>query len=181
MTENKGFDPQTIEEYRARIEAGGMLYVEDEEDERSDEYCHFYFLGKFEGKDVVYDTVMYTLRLEHESELHEIAERRAAAQFPDYHRVMDAASEEEEPSEREEEIGMFMAEIIMELEEEGTVKVREHVDIDTDADFGIALDVGLHRPRLTQQEIEQFIRAFNEGNLKLDDRLYSFETESFTD
>jgi hypothetical protein len=54
MTENKGFDPQTIEEYRARIEAGGMLYVEDEEDERSDEYCHFYFLGKFEGKDVVY-------------------------------------------------------------------------------------------------------------------------------
>src|SRR5690606_29663232 len=172
MKENKGFDPATIEEYRQRMEARGAIYLEDEEDERSDEYCHFFFIGKHEGREVIDDAVMYTLRLEHESEQYEIAEQRAAEQFPDYQRIIEEESSGDgEPSEREEEIGMFMAEVIMELEEEGAVKVREHVDIDPDAEFGVALDIGLHRPRITPQEIEQFIRSFNEGNLRLDEAL----------
>src|SRR3712207_7946942 len=50
-----------------------LEYLLDENDENSDEYAHFYFIGKFEGKDVIYDTAIYTLRLHHESELYEIA------------------------------------------------------------------------------------------------------------
>ena len=83
-----------------------------------DEYAHFYFIGKFEGKDVIYDTAIYTLRLHHESELYEIAEHRAAQHFPEYKKI---TYEEDENGNLatldplEEEIGLYMAEVIMTL------------------------------------------------------------------
>ncbi len=36
---------------------------------------------------MIYDAVMYTLRLQHESELFEIAEHRAARHFPQYKKI----------------------------------------------------------------------------------------------
>src|SRR6478672_1542137 len=121
MTVNKGFDPQVIEDYRKKISATNQLFMLDHEDENSDEYVHFYFIGLYEGKEVVYDAVMYTLRLQHESEMFEIAEHRAAKHFPEYKKI---AYEEDENGNLEtldplqEEIGLFMAEVIMELEED---------------------------------------------------------------
>ncbi len=183
MIENKGFDPDTIEEYRSRMKAAGTNYVQDAEDERGDEYAHFYFVGLYEGKEVVYDTVMYTLRLQHESELFEIAEHRAAGHFPDYKKI---TYEEDENGNLaaldplEEEIGLFIAEVIMELEEEESVKVKEHVDLDVNTDFGIALDVGINREKITDADIAKFIRDFNEDTLDLDENLYSFQTEDLS-
>lgn len=182
MIENKGFDPQTIQEYKDKMQALGTTYLENEEDEHNDEYTHFYFIGLYEGREVIYDTVMYTLRMQHESELFEIAEHRAARHFPEYRKI---TYEEDENGNLaaldplEEEIGLYIAEVIMELEEEEAVKVREHVDLDVNTDFGVALDVGLHREKITAFEIEKFIRDFNEDNLQLDESLYSFQTEDF--
>ena len=181
--DNKGFDPATIEEYRAKINAQGNSFTIDEEDENTDEYAHFYFIGLFEGKEVIYDAVMYTLRLQHESEMFEIAEHRAAKHFPQYKKI---TYEEDENGNLatldplEEEIGLYIAEVIMELEEEEAVKVKEHVDLDAHADFGVALDIGLHIEKITPREIEKFIKDFNEDNLKLDDTLYSFQTQDMT-
>ena len=180
VSQNKGFEPDTINEYKARIEAGGKSFIFDDDDENSDEYAHFYFLGKFEGKDVIYDTVIYTLRLQHESELYEIAEHRAAKHFPEYRKI---SYEEDENGNLEtldplaEEIGLYMAEVIMELEEEEAVKVQEHVDIDEHSEFGISMDVGLHREKITEQVIERFIRDYNEDSLSLDRTFYSFQTQ----
>jgi hypothetical protein len=180
MIENKGFDPQTINEYKTRLKSLGSNYLEAEDDETNDEYAHFYFVGMYEGKEVIYDTVMYTLRLQHESELLEIAEHRAAQQFPEYKKI---AYEEDENGNLatldplEEEIGLFIAEVIMELEEDEAVKVQEHVDLDVNTDFGVALDVGIHKEKITSAEIEKFIKDFNEDSLQLDENLYSFQTE----
>lgn len=152
----------------------------DEEDENTDEYVHFYFVGVYEGKEVVYDAVMYTLRLQHESELFEIAEHRAAKHFPEYRKI---TYEEDENGNLatldplQEEIGLYIAEVIMELEEDEAVKVKEHVDMDANTDFGVALDVGLHVEKITSHEIEKFIRDFNEDTLDLDETLYSFQTQ----
>ena len=182
MIENKGFDPKTIQDYKDKMKEQGTTYLENEEDERNDEYRHFYFVGLYEGKEVVYDTVMYTLRLQHESELFEIAEHRAAQHFPEYKKI---SYEEDENGNLvaldplEEEIGLYIAEVIMELEEEEAVKVREHVDMDVNADFGVALDVGLYRDRVTPLEIEKFIREFNEDMLDLDENMYSFQTQDY--
>jgi hypothetical protein len=180
IEENKGFDPEVIREYSLKMKALGLDHLLDENDENSDEYVHFYFIGKFEGKDVIYDTAIYTLRLHHESELYEIAEHRAAQHFPEFKKI---TYEEDENGNLqaldplEEEIGLYMAEVIMALEEEEAVKVKEHVDLDAHAEFGIGLDVGLHVEKITPKVIEKFIKDFNEDSLRLDDSLYSFQTQ----
>src|SRR6187549_3813447 len=110
--ENKGFDQEVVNDYKARIKAGGRTYVLDEEDENSEEYHHFYFVGKHEGKEVVYDAVLYTLRLQHESELYEIAEHRAAKHFPEFKKITydeDENGNLENLDPLEEEIGLYMA------------------------------------------------------------------------
>lgn len=178
---NKGYNPEVIQEYQRKIQAAGQRFLVDETDEdNNEEYLHFYFVGKDDdGKEVIYDAVMYTLRMQHESEMFEIAEHRAAQHFPDYKKI---AYEEDENGDlsaldsREEEIGLYMAEVILELEEEETVKVQEHVDMDKHVDFGIALDIGLHADAITPGVIEKFIDDFNSDNLQLDDTLYSFQT-----
>lgn len=178
--ENTGFDQQVIEDYRTRIKASGRNYLPDEEDENTEEYSHFYFIGKFEGREVVYDAVLYTLRLHHESELYEIAEHRAAQHFPEFKKITydeDENGNLENLDPLEEEIGLYMAEVIMELEEEEAVKVQEHVEIDALAEFGVSLDVGLHVDHISPKVIEKFIKDFNEDNLKLDPTLYTFQTQ----
>lgn len=167
---NKGFDPEVISDYRRRMQAEGRDYVLSEEDENTDECVRFYFIGRHEGRDVVFDAVLYTLRLQYESELFEIAEQRAALRFPGY--PEGAMSEAEE-----HEVGMFIAELIVTLQEEGEVQVQEHVDLDDDADFGIGVDAGLHVDRIDAAVISRFIAEFNNDTLKLDPLHYSFETE----
>jgi len=177
---NKGFEPQEIASYKARIAAAGRPYVLDEEDDNGEEYTHFYFIGTYEGREVIYDAVMYTLRMQHESELFEIAEHRAAQQFPNYKKIAYKEDENgnlETLDPLEEEIGLYMAEVIMELEEDESVKVKEHVDLDANTDFGVALDIGLHVEAITPKTIEKFIKDFNEDTLALDDTLFSFQTQ----
>lgn len=178
--ENKGFDLEEIRAYRAKMISLGKTYLMDDEDENTDEYAHFYFIGKFEGREVIYDTVIYTLRLHHESELYEIAEHRAAQHFPQFRKI---SYDEDENGNMEtldplaEEIGLFMAEVILELEEEEAVKIKEHVEIDSNSEFGISLDVGLQVDKITTKVIEKFIKDYNDDTLKLDDTLYSFQTQ----
>jgi len=172
-------DLNIVNEYRTKINASGKPYIFDSEDDNTPEYAHFYFIGMFEGRETVYDAVMYTLRLQHESELFEIAEHRAAKHFPEYKKITydeDENGNLEALDPLEEEIGLFMAEVIMELEEEDAVKVKEHVDIDANADFGIGLDVGLHVDEIDENTIRKFIREFNEDQLKLDETYYTFQT-----
>src|SRR5690606_2611102 len=124
---------------------------------------------------VIYDAVMYTLRMQHESELFEIAEHRAAQHFPDYKKITYEEDENgnlEALDDVEEKIGLFMAEVIMELEEDGQIKVKEHVDMDRHVDFGIALDIGLHVDTISPAVIEKFIKDFNADILELDPTLY---------
>jgi hypothetical protein len=178
--ENRGFEPGVILDYKAKMKALGQNYLLDEEDENSEEYVHFYFIGLYEGKEVVYDAVLYTLRLHHESELFEIAEHRAAKHFPEYKKITYEEDENgnlETLDPLEEEIGLYIAEVIMELEEEEAVKVKEHVDMDPHCDFGVSLDIGLHIEKITPKQIEKFIQDFNEDNIKLDETLYSFQTQ----
>ncbi len=75
----------------------------------------------------------------------------------------------------EEEIGLYMAEVMVELEVEGDVKVKEHVDLDLGHEFGIGVDAGLNVEVITPELIERFIKDFNLDTLNLDTSLYSFQ------
>ncbi len=180
IVDNKGFDPVVIADYKSRIKTGGRGFLWGESEENNDECAHFYFVGKYEGREVIYDAVIYTLRLQHQSELFEIAEHKAAKHFPQYKKITYKEDENgnlQPLDELEEEIGLFIAEVIMDLEEADEVKVREHVDLDTTLDFGVGLDAGLHMEQINVRVIEKFIKDFNEGGLVIDSSLYSFQTE----
>ncbi len=177
---NPGFEPATIADYRAKMKEKNMLFWAVEEEGNSDEYFHFYFIGKYKDQEIIYDAAIYTLRLEHESELYEIAERKAALHFPGYKKIIyeeDENGDLRELDDIQEEIGLYMAEVILELQEEDQVKVQEHVEINDDAEFGIRLDVGLHVDKITPLVLERFIKNFNEDKLQLDETLYTFQAE----
>lgn len=164
-----------------KLKASRQAFIFDDDDQLTDDYAHFYFLGSHEGKEVLFDTVLYTLRMQHESELFEIAEQQAARHFPHYRKIQYEEDENgnlQPLDDQEEEIGLYMAEVMMELEEEGEVKVKEHVDLDLHHNCGIGLDVGLHIETVTPGIIESFIRDFNADKLVLDPGLYSFQTQS---
>ena len=175
---NQGYEPSEINKLRQQL--AGKSFQTIDADEANDEFRHFYFLGKYEGRDVIYDAVVYTLRLQHESEMLEIAEEKAMEKFPEYRKIREA--QEEDPdvaisSELETEIGMFLAEAILELEDEGNVKVMEHAETDADATYGVGLDVGLNVTKLTDTILEKLIRDFNNDTLTLDETLITFEHE----
>ncbi len=177
---NEGFKINKIKALKDQMAASRLPYIVIDSEENNDEFLNFYFIGSHEGQEVIYDAAMYTLRLQHESELYEIAEHEAAKRFSSFKKIQ---YEEDENGDmkaldiEEEEIGLFMAEIILELEEEEAVKVKEHVEMDTNLDFGIGLDIGLNVTSITDDVVTKFIADFNQDKLSLDDTLYSFQME----
>ncbi len=181
MSNNKGFDPEEIKKVKQQMAETNKPFVVIDSEDNSDEFMNFQFIGMYEGKETIYDAALYTLRLHHSSEVYELAEHRAAQRFPEYHKIAyqeDENGDFEPLGDLEEEIGLFMAEVMEELEEEEAVKVQEHVDMDANQDFGIGLDIGLNIEKVTEEVMARFIDDFNEDNLDLDDTMYSFQTES---
>lgn len=177
---NPGFDPKVIENLKLELERSGKNFKVIPDEENSEEFVNFYFIGKFEGKEVIYDAALYTLRLHHSSEVYELAEHEAAKKFPNFKGINyeeDENGNMKPLSSEEEEIGWFITEIIMDLEEEEVVKVQEFVDLDTHHDYGIGLDAALNFEEINEKVIAKFIKDFNDDTLVLDDTLYSFQTE----
>lgn len=179
--QNPGFDPKEIEELRAecREEGASFVYIEDADLEMLEEgECeHIQFVGKYKGEEVIYDALVYTLRLHHSSVVYEMAVEQLKKSFPSY-----VPPEERKPNykispEDEEEAETALTELIEELEEGEVVKVQEHVEMDLDSDYGIALDVCLNVEEINDEVIENFIETFNTGTISLDTTLYSFSED----
>lgn len=73
---------------------------------------------------------------------------------------------------------MMMAEILVELEEEEAIKVKEHVELDLENPVGLGVDAGLNVPVISNEIIAKFISEFRAGTVKLDETLYSFQASS---
>ena len=89
---NKNYTANLI----SKIKSSDSHYIFDQDEERTGEIAHFYFVGLYKGKETIYDTFLYTLRMHHSSELYEIAERKAMQQYPDF-KVLN--TEEEVPGD----------------------------------------------------------------------------------
>lgn len=173
---NEGFDPIEIAELKKECEQEGQNYVivEDEDGMNdSGEFAHFQFVGKHEGKEVIYDAVMGTLRLNHSSLVFEEAEIRMKKANPNYVEL-----ERRKPNYKEDEdMELMLEEIIEELEEEEVIKVSEFVEVEKDFEYGIGLDIALNVEEIDAEVITKFINDFNAGKLELDQTLYSFTSE----
>mgnify|MGYP005862425691 CR=1 FL=1 len=177
---NAGFDPINIKKLKQELEEAHKNFKIIPDEENSEEFVNFYFLGMFEGKEAIYDAALYTLRLHHSSEVYELAEHEAAKKFPNFKGITyeeDENGNMKPLSSEEEEIGWFITEIIMEMEEEETVKVQEFIDIDTNHDYGVGVDAALNVEEINEAVISKFVKEFNDDTIVLDDTMYSFQTE----
>lgn len=180
QNKNEGFSTESIEALKKELNASGKSFKIIPSQDNSDEFVNFYFVGMYEGKEVIYDAALYTLRLHHASEVYELAEHKAAQKFPDFTGIKYEEDENgnlKPLSADEEEIGLYITEIIMELEEAEEVKVQEFIDIDTYHDYGIGLDAALHLETIDEQVIAKFVKDFNEDTLTMDDTLYAYQSE----
>lgn len=179
-TQNPGFDPKAIEDLKSELKRNNSTYKIIPDDENSDEFVNFYFVGMYEGKEVIYDAALYTLRLHHSSEVYELAEHEAAKKFPNFNGIKYEEDENGNMmplNSEQEEIGWFITEIIMDIEDDERVKVQEFVDIDTNHDFGLGLDAALNVDSISDSVISRFIKEFNDDTLELDETAYSFQSE----
>lgn len=170
---NLGFDPEEIQMLKEECaEEGSVFVLVEDEIELSDsgEMAHFQFVGMYEGKEVIYDAVINTLQIYHNSLVYEEAEKKVSAIFKDF-LPLDQRPEGYQPNEEAE---ILLEELIEEMEEEETIKVAEYIEIDPTFEYGIGLDVGLNVPEVTVEVIEKFIEDFTAGTLNLDKTLYSF-------
>ena len=178
---NEGFDPEEINALKdeCRQEGKSFVHVEDDDLDTLDEgeCVHIQFPGQYQGQEVIFDTLVYTLRLHHSSLVYEMAVDQVRKAYPDYIPPEERELNYKISPAMEEEAETALTEIIEEIEETETIKVQEHVDVDMESDYGIALDVCLNREEITDEVIEDFIRRFNANTLSLDTTLYSFTSE----
>lgn len=180
QNKNEGFSAESIAALKKELDASGKKFKIIPSGDNSEEFVNFYFIGMFEGKEVIYDAALYTLRLHHASEVYELAEHKAAQKFPNFKGIQYEEDENgnlKPLSGDEEEIGWYITEIIMELEEEEEVKVQEFIDIDSNHDYGIGLDAALNLDYIDENTIAKFVKEFNEDSIVLDETFYAFQSE----
>jgi len=178
---NEGFDPEEINALKeeCRQEGKSFVYVEDDDLDvlESGECVHIQFPGSYQGQEVVFDALVYTLRLHHSSLVYEMAVEQVQKAYPTYVPPEDRKPNYTIDSDLEDEAETALTEIIEEIEETETVKVQEHVEVDTNFEYGISLDVCLNVEEITDEVIENFIRNFKANTLHLDNTLYSFMSD----
>lgn len=183
---NPGFDPEEIAQLKSECKAEGknFVYVDDgidADEEENDEHAHVQFIGSDNGREVVYDALIYTLRLHHATKVYDMALEKVQKQIPGYVSPDEREIDAEDDDVRDEEAELLLTEYIEEIEEDDEVKVSEHVETDRNFDYGIGLEVGLNREEITGKVIDDFITHFNGGRLKLDKNVYSFKSSEEED
>ena len=77
----------------------------------------------------------------------------------------------------DDEVELYITELIEEIEENEEVKLSEHLEIDEEFDFGIGLDVCLNVDEVNDQVVTKFVNEYLAGTIKLDQTMYSFKTD----
>ncbi|MES2387426.1 MAG: hypothetical protein V4543_05460 [Bacteroidota bacterium] len=179
---NPGYDSKEIATLRQEALASGLPFIYNEDEHRNDSYAHFFFVGKHKGKEVIFNSVIYTLRLLHGSALYDRAEEETAKKFPDYKKwdlTEDENGEFNLPDEEDlnPEAEFYKAMIMEELEENDTIKVQESLEIDESFDYGVGLEAALNIDEVSDEAIAIFVAEFNSGEFQLDTTLYSYKHE----
>jgi hypothetical protein len=183
---NPGFDPEEIAQLKRECKAERLnfVYVTDEfedEEEENNEHAHIQFVGFYKDKEVVYDALIYTLRLHHSTLVYDAALERLKLQMPDYISPDERSETDVVDFDKDEEAEILLTEFIEEIEENEEITVREHVEVDDKFDYGIGLEVGLNKTEINEKVINDFIIRYNSGRLQLDPNVYSFSTEEDDD
>ena len=184
MPHNHGYSTAAIEKLRTEMAQTGRIFQYIDEDELSSEMAEFMFIGQHQGKPVIYDCMLGTLRMAYESNLDEMAEAKALQKYPDYKGFefdIDEDGNAVASEEYNEEVEQYKAYCMYELEDSGEANIAEYVVVDENFEFGVGLEAYLNVPEITEDVIEMFITNFNANTLRLDPVRYAFESDDEED
>jgi hypothetical protein len=178
MAMNPGFDPEEIEQLKKECQAEQLnfVYVEDEfeDEDENNEHAHVQFVGLYKEKEVIFDALIYTLRLHHSTLVYDEALDRLKKSYPNYVSLDERDENHKADPNEDEEAETMLTELIEEIEEGEEISVREHVEVDDTFEYGVGLEVGLNKTEINEKVINDFIIRYNSGRLQLDSTLYSF-------
>lgn len=164
---NKGLEQSEIERIKGLCQSAGRNFVYNTDEERDENFVHFFFVGEHEGKPVVFNGFMYSLEMEYISTLYDAAQSVLMERTPEF-------TEEDFESESAEIIEQIEA-VVSELEDAGDVQVQEFVEVDDSVDYGIGVNVCLNLLDITDEDVAGFVKSYTEGTLELDQTNYSFD------
>ncbi|KOY88236.1 hypothetical protein AD998_15435 [bacterium 336/3] len=150
-------------------------WVYNPDEEQDEDFAFFFFLGKHKNKDVVFDVAFFPLSVHYASIIEETAEEEIRKLYPEYD-----GEDSKLPDDKMEAILEHKAEIIGEMEAEENLKVQEFMDFDDDFEEGdqiVLLTVSLNIDEVNEEEIDKFVKSFQNNTLKIDENLYSFSLE----
>ena len=175
---NPGFDPEEIAQLKeeCKAENSNFIYVEDEfeDDDDNNEHAHVQFVGTYKDQEVIYDALIFTLRLHHSTLVYDEALERLKKEMPNYISPDERPANYKISDEQEDEAELLLTEFIEEIEENEEITVREHVEIDDQFEYGVGLEVGLNKTEINDKIISDFIKAFTTCKVELDPTFYSF-------
>ena len=166
---NQGYDASAIEEVRKLAQQEENLFTWNEEEENGDEFAHFFFVGKHKGQEVIFDTFLYTLEMEYATRSFDVAMNLLLERFPEF----EDADFDADEGEHMEQLEIIM----MEVEEESLARVKEFIEQDEEAGYGISLNVCLYVSEVNEDVINGFIEKFNAGKFVLNETEFAFEME----
>lgn len=182
LKDNPGLDPKEIEQLKQECAEAGQkfVYFEDElhdEPDNVEEFVHVQFVGDYKGQEAIFDAVIYSLRLHYNSIVYETAERKALKTYPLYVPMENRDETYEANEDMDDEVELYITELIEEIEENEEVKLSEHLEIDEDFEYGIGLDVCLNVDEVNDKIVTKFVDEYLAGTIKLDQTMYSFKTD----
>jgi hypothetical protein len=164
---NKGLEKAEVERVKALCRKAGKNFIYNTEEERDENFAHFFFIGKHEGKEAVFNGFMFSLEMEYISTLYDEAQAVLLERMPNL--------TEEDLEVESVEIIEQIEDIVSELEDAGEIQVQEFVELDDSVEYGVGVNVCLNLLEVTDEDIENFVDAYNNGTLELDETAYSFD------
>ncbi|MCU0438805.1 MAG: hypothetical protein MUC49_12965 [Raineya sp.] len=162
-------NPNTIKEF---LISHTTPWVYNPDEEHNEDFASFFFLGTYKNQDVVFIVIFITLGVHYSMTIEDTVEEEIRKLYPEYD-----GKDSKLPNNKMEAILEHKAEIKGKLLLEKNIKVQEFIDFDDDFEGGdqiVILKVALNINEVNEEEIDKFVKSFQNNTFKLDETSYSF-------
>ena len=159
-----------IEELKRVFVQSGKLFIPSPDSEIDEEFqtASFMFLGKHDGKEMLFDVFMMTLIQDYRMNITEQTEDRMLNLYPE---LEEESYDEFTELQKDEYDNIFES-----IYRSDLVKVQENITIhSSETNECMEIDVTLDVRKIDDKVIQNFIRNFNAGALELSENLRSFD------
>jgi hypothetical protein len=162
-----------VEKCIAEYEASDLFCTDQDVVDWEASWADFFFIGEYKGKPVVWNACIETVQSDYIQKVQQMAQDIGYIRYPSDGDLFDCmVRSEDNPDyfeykppnrERDEKRLRYVAEHEMEIYDSGDVTIENYqIEVDEDYQYGVGLHIVVDEQRIKVEEIERFIREFNE-------------------